>query len=66
MALLDERNDLHLTSTGVGHSYNEKLPFPPPGFKVHHHGEFTAEFLMSASRQIMHSTFSLHAHSVYY
>lgn len=33
MALLDERNDLHLTSTGVGHSYNENLPFPPPGFQ---------------------------------
>ena len=34
MALLSERNDLHLTSTGVGHSYNESLPFPPPGFQV--------------------------------
>jgi len=33
MALLSERNDLHLTSTGVGHSYNESPPFPPTGFQ---------------------------------
>ena len=35
MALTTEpRNDLHLTSTGVGHSYQESMKFPPDGFKV--------------------------------
>lgn len=35
MALTTEpRNDLHLTSTGVGHNYQESMKFPPDGFKV--------------------------------
>eukprot|EP00112_Aurelia_sp_Birch-Aquarium-sp1_P001281 Seg1133.2 transcript_id=Seg1133.2/GoldUCD/mRNA.D3Y31 product="hypothetical protein" protein_id=Seg1133.2/GoldUCD/D3Y31 len=34
MALTTEpRNDLHLTSTGVGHNYQESMKFPPDGFK---------------------------------
>ena len=30
----ENRNDLHLTSTGVGHAARESRPFPPPSFKV--------------------------------
>ncbi|XP_065070735.1 stabilizer of axonemal microtubules 3-like [Rhopilema esculentum] len=33
MAMTESRNDLHLTSTGVAHGYNDNLPFPPSGFQ---------------------------------
>jgi len=34
MSLTDKRNDLHLTSTGVGDAIREKAEFPPVNFKV--------------------------------
>lgn len=33
MTICQERNDLHLTSTGVGHQFKEPLSFPPINFQ---------------------------------
>lgn len=30
----EKRNDLHLTTTGVGHAFRPSIPFPPADFKV--------------------------------
>ena len=35
VSLTDKRNDLHLTSSGVGHAIREKAVFPPLNFEVH-------------------------------
>lgn len=33
MALLEPRNDLHLTTTGISHDFRGTLPFPPENFQ---------------------------------
>eukprot|EP00794_Sanderia_malayensis_P018208 gene18208-20026_t len=33
MALLESRNDLHLTATGIGHDFRDSLQFPPANFE---------------------------------
>ena len=39
----ESRNDLHLTSTGVGHAVRETVQFPPPDFKVNYLDSFFSD-----------------------
>ena len=45
----ESRNDLHLTSTGVGHAVRETVQFPPPDFKVSYLDSFFSDNYYSAT-----------------